>query len=63
MKFNREKFKELILYICEKSKDDIHFDMKKLGVILWKCDFKAYAELGESLTGATYIKDPDDPIS
>lgn len=53
--FNREKFRELVLYIAHKSRDDPWFGAVKLNKILYYCDFGAYARLYRSITGATYI--------
>jgi hypothetical protein len=52
--FNKEKFKEMILCIVEKSKKDERFGAVKLNKILYYSDFIAYRNLGHSVTGATY---------
>jgi len=52
--FNERKFKELVLYLAVKSRDDLRFGRTKLNKLLWACDFWAYGQLGESITGATY---------
>jgi hypothetical protein len=52
--FDENKFKELILYIAKKSKDDRKFGAVKLNKILYYSDFKAYRLLGHSITGAEY---------
>ena len=54
--FNQEKFTELIVYIAEQSKDDPFFGPVKLNKILYYADFRAYRELGHSITGASYRK-------
>ncbi|MBA3736604.1 MAG: SocA family protein [Actinobacteria bacterium] len=54
--FNRQKFKELILYLADKSGDDLGFGMTKLNKLLYFSDFEAYRRLGRSITGATYQK-------
>lgn len=51
---NMEKFKELVLYLSEKSVSDKKFGSTKLNKLLFYCDFIAYAELGASITGVTY---------
>ena len=56
---NDTKLKELILYICEKSKDDPNFDMDKLNWLLYNIDFEAYKKFGKSITGSVYIRMPD----
>ncbi len=55
-KYDEEKLKNLILYTCEKSKDDPHFDDEKLAGLLWQIDMSAFVQTGKSITGATYIK-------
>ena len=52
--FNKDKFKELMLYIAQRSVDDPKFGATKLNKILFFSDFMFYAESGESVTGATY---------
>ena len=52
--FDRERFKELILYIADQSADDPRFGMSKLNKILYFADFKAFGIIGRSITGATY---------
>jgi hypothetical protein len=54
MTYSKEKFRELVLYIAEKSSDDAAFGATKLNKILFWSDFLAYANLGEPITGATY---------
>lgn len=55
-KQDTQKFKELILYVCEKSATDSNFGATKLNKILFLSDFWAYAELGKPITGAQYMK-------
>jgi hypothetical protein len=57
--FDKARLGALILYISKKLKDDPHFDMEKLNNILFIIDFRAYKELGKSITGATYVREPD----
>jgi hypothetical protein len=52
--FNRNKFKELVLYVATKSTDDPNFSATKLNKLLCFSDFYAYARLGQPITGATY---------
>jgi Protein of unknown function (DUF4065) len=60
-KQNTEKFKELILYVCEKSAADPRFGATKLNKILFLSDFWAYANLREPITGVEYMKLPYGP--
>ena len=52
--FNRQKFREALLYVARESEDDIRFGLTKLNKILYFSDFKAFAILGCAITGATY---------
>lgn len=56
IEFDERKFKELILYIAERSEDDPWFGATKLNKILFYSDFIAYGVLGEPITGAEYQK-------
>src|SRR5688572_25053103 len=56
-----EKFKELILYVAQKSETDPNFGAIKLNKILFYADFRAFQERGESITGQTYFKLPFGP--
>ena len=52
--FDKQKFKELVLYITEKCETDPSFGVTKLNKLLYYCDFMAYVELGKAVTGAGY---------
>ena len=54
--FSAQKFKELTLYLAERSADDPGFGSTKLNKLLYFCDFEAYRRLGHSITGARYQK-------
>jgi hypothetical protein len=54
--FDSQRFKELLLYVAKRSADDAHFGATKLNKVLFFSDFLAYAQLGNSITGATYQK-------
>src|SRR6266436_3959963 len=60
-KQDTEKFKELILYICEKSATDPNFGATKLNKVLFLSDFWAYGNLGKPITGVEYMKLPFGP--
>lgn len=53
MHFNRDKFKELILYISEKLGGEC--GAVKLNKVLFFSDFYAYAHFGQSITGEEYV--------
>src|SRR5689334_7237140 len=50
------KMKELILYLAAKSEPDPRFSSTKLNKLLFYCDFGAYRQLGQSITGHSYRK-------
>jgi hypothetical protein len=54
--FKRDKFKELVLYLSERSEADPNFGETKLNKLLFYIDQVAYRELGEPVTGAKYQK-------
>lgn len=56
MEYNREKLKELMLYVANRSLDDPSFGATKLNKVLFFSDFLAYASLGHAITGAEYQK-------
>lgn len=58
---NERKFRELVLYVCQKSAGDPRFGAVKLNKILYFSDFLAYANLGEPITGFEYQKLPQGP--
>jgi len=52
--YDKDKFKELILYIARKSEDDPKYGAAKLAKLMYFIDFEAYGALGASVTGARY---------
>lgn len=52
----RNRLRELILYISERSKTDIRFGATKLNKILYYADFVAFKKTGEPITGAQYMR-------
>lgn len=59
--FNQRKFRELLVYIADKTRDDLTFGSIKLNKVLYYVDFGAYRLLGRPITGATYHKLPAGP--
>ena len=55
IKFNEEKFRQLIIYIAGKCEKDFSFGATKLNKTLFYADFIAYRNLGHSITGAEYF--------
>lgn len=60
-KFKRDKFKELVLYLSERSESDPNYGETKLNKLLWYIDFFAYREYGQAVTNASYQKLPFGP--
>jgi len=54
--FDRQKFRELIVYLARKSEGDVGFGATKLNKLLFFSDFAAYRRWGRSITGACYQK-------
>jgi hypothetical protein len=59
---NDDKFRELILYIAERSVDDPTFGATKLNKLLWAADMAAHRELGHPITGVKYVKEVLGPV-
>ncbi len=55
IKPNDGKFRELLLFIAERSESDPHFGAIKLNKLLFYCDFLAYQNLGKAITGHEYF--------
>lgn len=60
--FDRELFEELVLFIAWEARDDPRFGRTKMAKTLFYADFDAYAEHGESITGARYEHYPKGPL-
>lgn len=56
-----KKLRELILFIAQRSADDVHYGYTKLNKLLFFSDFSAYAALGTSITGHAYQRLPRGP--
>jgi hypothetical protein len=54
VKFQPDKFKELVLYVADRSVEDPAFGATKLNKILFFSDFIAYGRHGRPITGARY---------
>lgn len=61
IQFNDKKFRELVIYIAERSDDDPNFGATKLNKLLFFSDFGAYLKMGQPITGATYQRLPHGP--
>lgn len=63
MPFDRQKFKQLVHYICYRRSADLSsLGAVKLNKILWRADLVAYYQLGEPITGARYVKRELGPV-
>ena len=51
-----QRFRELIVYISQRSAEDPHFGAVKLNKILYHSDFRAYERFGVPLTGVCYFR-------
>lgn len=59
---NKKKYQELIKYICVRVQENSQLSKTKLFKILFLCDFNAYRELGNSISGDNYIRMPYGPV-
>ena len=62
MKFNKEKFKTLVHYICARCIDPTKLGATKLNKILWYSDITSYRFYGKSITGEIYKKHQFGPV-
>ena len=56
MKFQRNKFRELIVYIAQQTADEPSFGDTHLNKVLFWSDFRSYSRTGRAVTGARYFK-------
>lgn len=52
--FQKDKLRELMLYVASKCQDDPRYGATKLNKILFFSDFITYSRTGKSITGSTY---------
>lgn len=57
-----DKLQELILFIAQRSEGDANFGKVKLNKLLFFADFQAFRLLGESITGAKYVRKELGPV-
>lgn len=60
-KFNKEKFKELIIYILNKIASHPEFNEQTLHKILFLIDFEHYETYNKHFTGETYLRRKNGP--
>lgn len=56
------KYRELIKYICAKLNGDMYLGKTKLNKIIFFCDYFSYRELGNTISGDTYVKQNHGPV-
>ncbi|MEP7011981.1 MAG: Panacea domain-containing protein [Acidobacteriota bacterium] len=56
MTTEHHKFRELIVFVARETEDDRSCGATKLNKILFYSDFRAYEQLGQSITGERYQK-------
>lgn len=61
MAYDEAKLRELAMILAWKCRDDPYLGRIKLTKLLAYADFRAYQHLGNSITGATYLKLPQGP--
>jgi Antitoxin SocA-like, Panacea domain len=61
MRFDKEKFKSLVLYVIWRGGRGEGFGLAKLNKIMWLSDARAYMLRGRPITGATYIRERQGP--
>ena len=62
MKMNKEKYKNLILYLCQKCANKDNFGKTLLFKLLYFCDFDHYELYEKSIIGEIYIKLEHGPV-
>lgn len=63
IEFDRGKLKALIHYVCHRAPNPHKLGATKLNKILYYSDIEAYLELGDPITGETYVKQQFGPVS
>ena len=60
--FDRDKFRDLMLYLAHECRDADYFGSTKLCKLLYYCDFSAFLRNGRPITGADYVKQAHGPM-
>lgn len=63
MRFDKEKFKALVLYVIWRAGHRDGFGAAKLNKVLWFADARAYMLHKKPITGATYIREKLGPVA
>ena len=62
MKFDRDKFKTLVVYVAWKAGRRDWFGATKLNKVLWFAEARAFVLHGAPIVGATYIREQFGPV-
>lgn len=62
IRYDADKFSELMLYISHRCRDAEYSGAVKLAKMLYYCDFEAVRRLGFPITGETYVKEDRGPL-
>ncbi len=60
-RFNRDRFRNLVHYICWVCDNPRTLGVKRLGRVLWYSERNVYLETGRWLSGATYLRQQGGP--
>lgn len=60
--YSDERLSQMVLYVAEKLRSQIHRGSVKLNKILFFADFSAFWELGRSISGAVYTRQAFGPV-
>lgn len=60
-RFNRDRFRDLVHYICWVCDNPRTLGVKRLGRVLWYSERNVYLETGRWLSGATYLRQQSGP--
>lgn len=63
IRFDRDRFKALVHYICWRCEDPRTLGSVKLNKVLWYGDRIQYLKTGQPVTGATYVKQQSGPAA
>jgi hypothetical protein len=61
--YDQTKLENLVLYLAERSRDDVGYGKIKLNKLLFRSDFEAYRLLGHSITGEEYKHQELGPVA
>lgn len=63
MRFDKEKFKALVLYVIWRAGHRDGFEATKLNKVLWFSDARAYFLRKKPITGASYVREKCGPVA